>query len=491
MNRTLKLAALIVFAVITISSAFGVTAPAVTLSDGGGNTATIDATGTVTFGGSCTVPTTCSTMSVSVAPGQVVWLGKLGAFTISAIAGLTKPVLTGAPAVMDLSLQGIQTTSGGTITIRFGDTGFTQTNVTSMTMKLGGLISAGSGSIVAKAYADDTNTLFGTGHLIGTIGPLTGPTLTGTATGTGPTVAPFSLMEEVVATMGPNSAFGIDFELDIQTGPEEEIACRYTGGGVDTNYNWDHTLADGNMITNGAGKLPPGIDRYQYGGQVGAPTAADPQPWGEWQHSQQRGPSGSFNFHAGTASAAPGTRIVDVRCSDPGFCNPARHAPAKQLDWDGIGTFSNVGSGAKAPVWQIPANVIPEPNGGSNKLFTFHWVEVNIDDMGERGSMNTGAPDPAVCPGRGFGEKSGGPFVPDPVNAPNTIINLLPTPLGHCDCPDFYRITIYNGVRSDQVVWVNGKIDPASLDRTNVIYEVFGYVDGGNLQIHPPTSANK
>ena len=39
-----------------------------------------------------------------------------------------------------------------------------------------------------------------------------------------------------------------------------------------------------------------------------------------------------------------------------------------------------------------------------------------------------------------------------------------------CDCPDFYRITIY-----------------ADDTPTTVIYQVYGYIKGGNLQIHPLT----
>ncbi len=66
---------------------------------------------------------------------------------------------------------------------------------------------------------------------------------------------------------------------------------------------------------------------------------------------------------------------------------------------------------------------------------------------------------------------------------------LLPyTELANCDCPDFYRITIYKGVLSTEVTYLpDGRIDPASLNMTDVIYEAFGYIDGGNLQIHPPT----
>ena len=226
------------------------------------------------------------------------------------------------------------------------------------------------------------------------------------------------------------------------------------------------------MVRNGAGNLPEGIDRAQFGGQAGASTAQQPQPKGEWTHHQQRGPSGSFTFHGGTASAPAGTEIDEIRCSDPGGCKPSGDppSPAKQLDFDGIGTFKSIGKGGKAPIWEIAgANATAEGKG--NKAFdgTFHWFEVNIDDLGEPGGSNKGAPDSTECPGIGFGEKGG-------------------AELANCDCPDFYRITIFNGVDAADVDWLSdGSIDPTLLRQQDVLYEFYGYIDGGNLQLHHPT----
>ncbi|MHC4425296.1 MAG: DNRLRE domain-containing protein [Planctomycetota bacterium] len=259
-----------------------------------------------------------------------------------------------------------------------------------------------------------------------------------------------------------------DFELC----DEPCCACRFTGGGVDTDGNWDHTLEDGEMVRNGAGNLPEGVDRAQFGGQAGANTGQQPQPKGEWTHHQQRGPSGSFTFHGGTASAPAGTEIDEIRCSDPGGCKPSGHppTPVKQLDFDGIGTFKSIGKGGKTPIFDTPsANATAEGKG--NKTFdgTFHWFEVNIDDLGEPGGFNKGAPDSGECPDIGFGEKGD-------------------VELANCDCPDFYRITIYDGVNAADVVWLpDGSIDPTLLREQEVIYEFYGYIDGGNLQIHDPT----
>lgn len=261
---------------------------------------------------------------------------------------------------------------------------------------------------------------------------------------------------------GLNSLLGGAFINGTTVCQPAPIPCRFTGGGVDTDGNWDHSLEDGSMVRNGAGNLPEGVDRYQFGGQAGASTAQPPDPSGEWTHSQQRGPSGRFTFHGGTNSAPEGTRIVEIRCSDPENCNPARKAPAKQLDFDGIGTFKSIGSGGNAPTWAIPdANVTAEGNGNQDFDGTFHWFEVNVDDLGEPGGLNAGAPDSEACPSSGFGEKGA-------------------VPLANCDCPDFYRITIYDGVDA-------ATLASSGPNKDDVIYEVYGYIDGGNLQIHPPT----
>jgi hypothetical protein len=213
--------------------------------------------------------------------------------------------------------------------------------------------------------------------------------------------------------------------------------CRVTGGGnstagADGNGGYDGSVATkSNHGNNGT------ENRYTFGGQAGANTGQQPQPKGEWTHHQQHGPDGSFVFHAGTASAPEGTEIDLIQCSDPGFCDPARHAPAKQIDFEGVGTFKNI----KNPSAYL-SGVVP---GG-----TFHWFEVHIEDLGEpggKGKKQTAYPG-QVCPDQGSAGFE-----------------------ANCGCPDYYRITIYDS------------LDPTS----DIIYMVEGYIDHGNLQIHPPT----
>lgn len=238
---------------------------------------------------------------------------------------------------------------------------------------------------------------------------------------------------------------------------EVGLGCRVTGGGNDTaginpNGGGDGSVAKGKYRGQKAGQ-----NRYTFGGQAGANTGAQPQPKGEWTHHQQRGPDGSFVFHAGTASAPPGTEIDQIVCSDEGWCNPAREAPSKQIDFAGVGTFKNIKDPSDALMDVVPSE-------------TFHWFEVHIEDLGEPGKGKKGD------------LKPGGPDCPPDGSGTDAFEDIFA--VANCGCPDFYRIRIYEGILPE--------FDPDTGEITNlnmmdVIYEVFGYIDGGNLQIHPPT----
>jgi hypothetical protein len=193
-------------------------------------------------------------------------------------------------------------------------------------------------------------------------------------------------------------------------GVVEVLSCRFTGG------------------HNSRNREVEGSDFWTTGGQVGAPTEAQPQPCGEWTHAQHSGPQGRFVFHGGTNSAPQGTHIAMVSCSDPPACRPAGNpAPAKQLDFAGVGAFRTVSG---------PLTSNPNVSRGS-----LHWFEVHIEDLGEPGSRDPGP----QCPAGGFAGRT-----------------------GDCSCPDFYRIAIHENAT------------PGS----RVIYTAEGYLAGGNFQIH-------
>ena len=203
--------------------------------------------------------------------------------------------------------------------------------------------------------------------------------------------------------------------------PNGNLRCRVTQGG-----NLD-----------GGGQ----VNKTSFGGQAGAPSAGDPdsQAFGEWTHTNHNGPAGKFTFHGGTSSASEGTEILMVGCRDEGFCNPARPAPAKQIDIVGIGEFENINS-------RLPSldNVVAKE--------TLHYFTVHVEDLGEPGSNGLAYPAPE-CPEMGTEPPDG---------------------LGNCECRDFYIITIYEAFAPG--------MPP---NTTDVIYTNFGYLDGGNMQIHP------
>ncbi len=200
---------------------------------------------------------------------------------------------------------------------------------------------------------------------------------------------------------------------------------------------------------------------YTFGGQAGAPTASQPQPYGEWTHHERKGPGGQkFVFHAGTARAPDATEIDLNVCSDPGACHPARPAPAKQIDFEGVGTFKNLHNASAA----LSSVVSGE---------TLHWFEVHIEDLGEPGTAAGRHGNALLSRGR-----IGGNFERHELGGQDAAEGC--PPMGHageladCDCPDFYHIRIYAGVMPGN-----------PLNTTDVIYEVYNYFNG-NLQIHPP-----
>jgi len=231
----------------------------------------------------------------------------------------------------------------------------------------------------------------------------------------------------------PNSTFSVDE-------PIEKGICRMTGGGV--TKDGEIVLSDEGEVEK-LGAAHDGKNRYTFGGQIGAPTVQFPSPSGEWTHHQFKGPDGKFVFRVGTRSSPADTRVWQVTCADPGYCNPARPAPFKQLDWVGVGSFRSVSSSMKA------LGAIAD-----NKLdYTTHFVEVHFEDIGEPGPGGK-QPKSDMC---------------------THVIGTSIDEAEDCsNCPDVYQISIH----ADET--------PESA----VIYSVGGFIDNGNIQIHPEVGSH-
>ncbi|MCH7839788.1 MAG: hypothetical protein IID38_06085 [Planctomycetes bacterium] len=204
-------------------------------------------------------------------------------------------------------------------------------------------------------------------------------------------------------------------------GEEEPGLCRITGGGVDC---FDSTFVSGECsMASGKAKKLQGFDVYTFGGQCGAPGS----PFGEWTHANHSDPK--WTFHAGTHSAPPETVFQVVECSGEVCPKAAANGVNSKIICEGVGSFKS---------GDPPA--LDDPSSNLNA------VTVRIADWGEPGKSGKQGP-ASRCPDNGF----------DGANA-----------LDDCGCPDWYHIAIH------------ANEDPAS----PVIYEVDGYITGGNLQMH-------
>ena len=285
--------------ILGFASAAFAAGPSLKLVDDVNNIVTIDQNGVVTTGGSCT-PATCTTTVSAGSAGNVSWSGRIGNFTLSAF-GQSKPALA-SPAV-DISLQNVMAGPvAGTLTASFTDVNFTTT--APYLLNENSTFAAGSSVVTYTGYADTTNTPFGTGTTVGTIGPnsnvfgflggLPGPSGTG-----------ISLTAKVVVQMAANANFFDDFGF-AGTAPVPTplaLACSSSSGTAGTAYN-SNLMASGGTgpyTYSIIGSLPNGLVLNPSSGAItGTPSAQG---------------SYSFTAQAVDSSGVPVTNTVTTPCS--------------------------------------------------------------------------------------------------------------------------------------------------------------------------------
>jgi hypothetical protein len=270
--RVLFLIAILALGLVPLANAD--TPPALRVTTGTGQVGLIDFTGAVVFSGTCT-PATCQTSAgyPLINPGKITWSGKLGTFTVVASVGLTKPTAAPNPS-QDLSLQSVSTTADGSITFEWTDTNFNYTGITGATMTAGGS-RTGSGNVTFKAYFDNANLEFGTGTLVGVLGPFSTKGYSGSVDGPGTTAAPFSMTEVVTATITANSSFGGDFQFVPLPAPLA-LRCADATGQVGVPYS-SSLMATGGIppytYSIATGSLPGGLTLNPTTGEItGTPT---------------------------------------------------------------------------------------------------------------------------------------------------------------------------------------------------------------------------
>jgi hypothetical protein len=275
---------------------------------------------------------------------------------------------------------------------------------------------------------------------------------------------------DIQAQADPNQSFEF-------TQGEVPGACRVTYGGNDVNGNVNpRKFAEAcykDPSVKGKGSAE---NCYTFGGQAGAPsaTAAKGGPFGEHTHHQKYGPAGEFIFRAGTNSAPKSTRIQEIACKDEGACRQAAaNGNFKQIDFDGTGSFRMLNATAKAYLEaRQPAGAPPIlPDNVSDRVFYFR---VDMDDLGEPGNQWASGKKNVVndllqrCQNFFSADQNNPLASGDPLFL--SYFGGYTAAQACSSCPDVYQIRIYSGDSRD---------NPG-----NLLYEVRGFLTGGNIQIH-------
>jgi hypothetical protein len=165
--------------------------------------------------------------------GAVTFIGPVGTWTTNITTGLSFPAL-GTADFMDLDLNSVDvnTGTGGTLTLLVSQTGFTGPIIggfVPVQFAIGGTINPPSGSVQARSWVNDNNTLFAQQDLIGSVLNFNGPAFSGVTSDSAAATAPFSGTIEVALTLaGPGNA---SFNAELNAIPEPS-ALLLVGSGI-------------------------------------------------------------------------------------------------------------------------------------------------------------------------------------------------------------------------------------------------------------------
>jgi hypothetical protein len=187
--RRLLLAGLLLFG--TGHFAFGAVDWELEISDGAGDSALINSSGTLVLTGSAS-----GTASANMSLGVYSYNGSVGNYVVNVTTGEGSPLLP----LGSLDLNSVDTSgpTSGPLTLQWSENGIV-TTTSSFAMTFGGTLSSGSGSSVSNSdYQSNANTFFTQTDKIGTIGPFGPGPFSGAASGgVSGLTTPYSLTEVV------------------------------------------------------------------------------------------------------------------------------------------------------------------------------------------------------------------------------------------------------------------------------------------------------
>jgi PEP-CTERM motif-containing protein len=139
----------------------------------------------------------------------------IGAFSVNATTGLTKPILSGGNPLMDLNTLNVQVAGGAhTLVIKFSDTGFDLYGGR-ITMQYGGTVLGGNATFEHAAYYDAGDGLFAQTSLIGQTGPVTASSFSGTIDGGWSPMGDYSVTEILTLRTIGKTTFSGDFAVNV------------------------------------------------------------------------------------------------------------------------------------------------------------------------------------------------------------------------------------------------------------------------------------
>lgn len=160
--------------------------------------------------------------------GLLTFNGALGNFNVNVTTGLSKPVIGDSDhARLDLSSVNVSGLGAGVLTIQFTDIDFTLPIAQDIaTSSLGGVT---DGSVSFTSFLDNSNTPFGTGTLLASLGPLGPGAFSGSSTGAVTTHNPFSLTERVIITQNAGAVTSFNAAAEVVVPEPSSLLFLATG----------------------------------------------------------------------------------------------------------------------------------------------------------------------------------------------------------------------------------------------------------------------
>jgi len=152
----------------------------------------------------------------------------IGNFVVNVAGGTSEPTLSGKRPQLTLTSLDVSSDTGGVLTIRVTDTGFSGSGAPT---PIGTQLSATQvgGSVTLRSYVDDTNAEFGTGTLLSTLGPITtNAALSSNASAT--LVDPFSMT--LVAKITHGGGGGVTTQFNSVVSVPEPASLALLGVGL-------------------------------------------------------------------------------------------------------------------------------------------------------------------------------------------------------------------------------------------------------------------